>query len=235
MEAGPLVLGVGVKRGARAAGPSNLTDPVGTDPASLTPPRDTKAHVHVNACVWMFTATLLTPLKSVLHLMNEQNTSFHVGDSLLGLKGTEALTKAEAWAHLREARWKRTPTERFRVWHVTYFSIKLLNNQLSPSPPPPGLSRSDWSQSFGCGAAWVVQGGGLGHPFGEWGRQPENPQPCRWGPPPGPRCDQQPSPLPTHRTPCPPRGHLQGEIPPGVPLARGEIAWGDLQAGSAPT
>lgn len=143
VEAGPLVLGVGVKHGARAAGPSNLRDPVGTDPASLTLPRDTKAHVHVNACVWMFTATLLTPLKSVLHLMNEQNTSFHVGDSLLGLKGTEALTKAEAWAHLREARWKRTPTERFRVWHVTYFSIKLLNNQLSPSPPPPGLSRSD--------------------------------------------------------------------------------------------
>ena len=72
--------------------PQKLRDPVGTDPASLTPPRDTKAHVHVNASVWMLTATLFTPLKSVLHLMNEQSTSIHMGDSLLGLKGTEALT-----------------------------------------------------------------------------------------------------------------------------------------------
>ena len=95
VEAGPLVLGVGVKRGARAAGPSNLRDPVGTDPASLTPlsaQRHESTRPHKHMCVDVCSHTVHAAKKCASP--NEWAEHIHPhGGILLGLKlGTEALT-----------------------------------------------------------------------------------------------------------------------------------------------
>lgn len=42
--------------------------------------KDMKAHAHVNTHVRMFAAMPFMLLKSVHHLMNEQNTSIHMGE-----------------------------------------------------------------------------------------------------------------------------------------------------------